>query len=238
MDPFDGAGIRQSRRNEKEDRSKEPESDLPRELEPNLIVESAINLTFVIFDQIDNLAPLMTIEWPIVETTMSIPYTDLPLRTGIRLTEGTVHGLNNVIRRGEATIRREGRTFVVNSRLLLKSAQFKYTLEMQTLFLNFREKLLTNLFDVLVELEVRANIDFPYAASLAISKLEILNIGDMNFHLGVDGAGIFSRFLETVMTYARALFPGSVHEFLEQIGQDALERGTAKGVQILNESSR
>ena len=70
MDPFDGDEIHQRKRDEKEDPSPEPASGLPKELEPNLIVESAINLSFVVFDQIDNLVPLMTIDWLIVDTSV------------------------------------------------------------------------------------------------------------------------------------------------------------------------
>ena len=71
-------GLKQRNQNGREEWIKLPVSDIPEELDPNLLVETARNLTFVVFDAIDNISPLMTIEWPLLEVSVSF-FQCLPL---------------------------------------------------------------------------------------------------------------------------------------------------------------
>ncbi|CAG0882228.1 unnamed protein product [Darwinula stevensoni] len=233
---LDGNATRPERKKE----NGEPAFDLSGMLPPNEVVDTALGLAFVAFDRVGNLAPLRPVEWAIEGRRVVIPYTglEIPLGVTVRLTEGIATGLQTAIRHGEATLRKEGRTFIVTAPVLLKLAQFNYTLEFQALFLNFRGKVRADVDDILVDMEARMSIELPHARSVEISKFEILNVEGMKVRLeGSEASGV-NRFLDIVVRQARRLFPEVVHDFLEPIGKYALEKSCEMGFQMLNKLDR
>ncbi|CAG0898110.1 unnamed protein product [Darwinula stevensoni] len=99
-------GTRHGRWNGKDDGIKFPASNFPEEIRPNELVDVIVDLSRTIYEQIDNIAPVRTIEWPIVEANMSVPSMGLHFSLGIavRLTQCTLFGLHTGTRHIRANI--------------------------------------------------------------------------------------------------------------------------------------
>ncbi|CAG0882229.1 unnamed protein product [Darwinula stevensoni] len=239
-DAFDGDATRPGRKKEKDEDSKSSVFDFSQVLEPNQLVDTMLNLTLIIFDQIENHTPLKSFELPIVERYVTIPYMglNLPLGTAIRMTEGSVYGLQTVARRGEAKLKKDGKTLIFAAPLVLKFTQYNYTLDLQTLFLNFREKVTANVYDVLVDVEARITFEPPDSRKVTVTKFKIVDIGNVKLRLQGNDRSSVNRILDTAVRYARVLFSRIIYETLEPLGKEAIERGAAKGFRILNELTR
>ena len=69
-DPFDGDATRSGRKKEKDEESGFSTFDFSQMFEPNRLVDTMLNLTLIIFDQIENHTPLKSFELPIVERSV------------------------------------------------------------------------------------------------------------------------------------------------------------------------
>ncbi|CAG0905291.1 unnamed protein product, partial [Darwinula stevensoni] len=147
----------QGKKNQEDEGSEFPVSNLPEELESNELVDAAVDvLRTLIYERIDHTIPLKTFQWPIMEGMMNVSFMDLHLPFGVtvRLTQCILFGLENAARNGEARVWKEGRTFVGVVPAVLGFGQLNCTLELQALFLNFREKIFIELSDLFIVLKV------------------------------------------------------------------------------------
>ncbi|CAG0903722.1 unnamed protein product [Darwinula stevensoni] len=217
-----------------------PTYDISLLLPPNDLVDTALSIVRIVFEQVDNLAPAKSIEVPLVEKSISIPLIGfhLPLGTKVKLKDGTIYGLQSVVRNGEATLRKEGRVFIIAGPVLVKFVQINYTMEFQVLFLSFRERVVIDANDISINAEVRAIIELPNTGNLNITRFEVTDVGDMRLRLESSRKAAFNGFLNKMLRKARVSFRDVIFNLLADLGKDALEKAADKGIREINELTR